>query len=968
MVRLKRGLTPPIFENDEEKTRKAAVLNSLQLMLIAVTILAALASIFVFAEKIGSLIVVACMGMVLIVSRSLMYRERMRAASLTIIIGIWVAVTALVTFAGGMKSIDVVHYLSLTIISGLLLGPAGAFAMAGLCAFAGLLMLLFPSPQLFPLPPIAGWINFVFSLFLVVSTLNIAMRNLQNALALSQKRLQEREQVEKALAENQKRLRQLLSVNPAVIYATKVVGGNLEPTFISENVRERLGYAPEEVLMNSKFWLDYAHPEDIEPTLARVQQVFETGYTTVEYRFKHHDGTYRWIHDEMQLAYDEQGRPLEIIGSWYDITTHKQMERETENLRTMMEAAFEQSSVPMVLISAPDMIIRIANTACREFLGVQDEPEYVGQSMHDLKQTWQDFDPEGNLVPITEMPLWLALHGVTTRNKEYCARRKDGQERWELVNAAPIYNKNAEMIAALLTFPDITEQKQAEAERERLMARIQEQARQVRQIMDTVPEGVLLLDAEWHILLANASGEQYLQTLAGVQIGDTLSHLGSCPITNLLAPPAHILWHEINVNAHRFQSIIRPIETGETAHGWLLILRDVTQQYEFEQRIQQQERLAAVGQLAAGIAHDFNNIMSTVVLYTQMSMRTEGVPARVRERLETIHQQALHATHLTQQILDFSRRAVFERHPLDLLPLIKEHVKVLQRTLPENIHVQLDYGSDDYTINGSPTSIQQVIMNLALNARDAMPLGGTLSLTLGRLQIEKSDRPPLPEMAPGDWIELTVNDSGTGIDPKMLPRIFDPFFTTKDPGKGTGLGLAQVHGIVGMHNGHIDVNSEIAHGTTFKLYLPAIGVASDSHENPIREYPSGEGQCILVVEDNLTTRQALVESLEMLNYRVEVAAEGKEALARLERSSPDSIALVLSDVLMPGMGGIELLQEMNRRGLQTPVILLTGHPLKSELENLQSQGIHLLASWLVKPADLNTLSEAITRAMSHRNQ
>ncbi len=965
MKSLIRGLAPPIFENDEDKTREASVLNTLQLTMITVIILAALASVFAFAEKAGSLSVVAGLGVVMAISRILMYRGQLRAASLIVIAGLWILVTVLVALAGGMQSIDAAYYLFLTTISGLLLGPAATVIMAGISALAGLLMLLFPLPQLFPAPPIAGLINFALSLFLIVSTLNIALRNLHNALALSRQRLREREQAEKALAASQKRLQQLLSVNPAVVYATGVAGEGINPTFISENIQDRLGYAAGEVL-TTEFWSEHTHPEDAQTARDEIWRVLEEDYAAAEYRFQHRNGDYRWIHDEMRLVRDQQGRPLEIIGSWYDITEHKQMEREAENSRAMMEAAFEQSTVPMVLVSVPDMIVRIANTACHEMLGALDEPSYIGRAIADLNQTWQDFDPRGNPIPITEMPLWLALHGVTTRNKEYFLRRRDGQERWELASAAPIYNKNGEMIAAMLAFPDITEHKQAGAERERLLARIQEQARQVRQIIDTVPEDVLLLDAEWRVILANPSGEQDLHTLIGAQIGDVLTHLGPYPLTELLAPPAHGLWHEIHLSERRFQSILRPIETGEAAQGWLLILRDVTQQYEFEQRIQQQERLAAVGQLAAGIAHDFNNIMATVVLYAQMSIRTEGVPARVRERLETIHQQAMHATHLTQQILDFSRRAVFERRPLDLLPLIKEQVRVLQRTLPEHISIRLEHGGDDYSINGSPTAIQQVVMNLAVNARDAMPQGGALNFTLTRLHVEKSTQAPLLEIAPGDWVELAVTDSGEGIDPKILPHIFDPFFTTKEPGKGTGLGLAQVHGIIGMHKGHIDVSSEIGRGSTFRLFLPAvtpIGEAAGPSE--VRDYVSGNGQTILVVEDNATTRLALVESLEMLNYRVEVAAHGKEALARLEQSSQDAIAMVLSDVLMPEMGGIALLQEMSRRNIATPVVLLTGHPLKSELENLQTQDAHLLAGWLLKPPDLVTLSEIVARAMSH---
>jgi signal transduction histidine kinase len=179
-----------------------------------------------------------------------------------------------------------------------------------------------------------------------------------------------------------------------------------------------------------------------------------------------------------------------------------------------------------------------------------------------------------------------------------------------------------------------------------------------------------------------------------------------------------------------FEVIAKPIETAPKTSGWVLVVREVTQEREIQQRAQQQERLAAVGQLAAGIAHDFNNIMAVIVLYAKMSLRMQDLPPKVRERLETISRQARRATDLIQQILDFSRRAVLERRPMDLLPFLKEQVSLLERTLPESIKVELTYGSDEYTVEADPTRMQQMVMDLAVNARDAMPAGGKLHIDL----------------------------------------------------------------------------------------------------------------------------------------------------------------------------------------------------------------------------------------------
>ncbi|MCP4536325.1 MAG: PAS domain S-box protein [Chloroflexi bacterium] len=507
-------------------------------------------------------------------------------------------------------------------------------------------------------------------------------------------------------------------------------------------------------------------------------------------------------------------------------------------------------------------------------------------------------------------------------------------------------------------------------ERLRLLVQIQEQAQRVQQIVDTVPEGVLLLDAGGRIVLVNPVAEKDLAALASVRVGDTLTHLGGQPLIELLTSPPKGLWHDMTIDDQDFQVIARSIETGPTLGGWVLVVRDVTQQREIERRIQQQERLAAVGQLAAGIAHDFNNIMATIVLYAQITSRTDGLPPRVQERMETINQQANHATRLIRQVLDFSRRSVIERHPLDLLSFLKEQAQLLERTLPESIEVKLSYGLDEandslldadlFIVNADPTRIQQMVTNLAVNARDAMPEGGELRIGLKLVRIEPYHTTLLPEMETGEWIQIMVSDTGTGIPPDALPHIFEPFFTTKAPGAGSGLGLAQVHGIVGSHDGHITIDTELGKGTTFTIYLPILPQHPLEPSTP--EMPSliqGQGETILIVEDNAIAREALVESLEQLNYRVIEAANGRKALAILEQQS-DEIALVLSDVVMPEMGGIALLHNLRQQGLTMPVVMLTGHPMEDELKGLQAQG---LSGWLLKPPRLEQLAQVISQAL-----
>jgi two-component system cell cycle sensor histidine kinase/response regulator CckA len=406
------------------------------------------------------------------------------------------------------------------------------------------------------------------------------------------------------------------------------------------------------------------------------------------------------------------------------------------------------------------------------------------------------------------------------------------------------------------------------------------------------------------------------------------------------------------------------MDNGFEQEHWVLVINDVTQAREVREQLQQQERMAAVGQLAAGIAHDFNNIMAIIVLYAQMTARVEGLPTHVQERMEIINQQARHATRLIQQILDFSRRSVLERQPLDLLPLLKEQCKLLERTLPENIEIGLDYEPAEYIVNADLTRMQQILMNLAVNARDAMPKGGKLSFTLSRTApTDKIRCVAHHEIPSGEWVRIAVTDTGSGIPSEVLPHIFEPFFTTKAPGHGTGLGLSQVYGIVGAHEGHIDVSTKMGEGTTFIVYLPAL--LTHQPETPLLEtltLVSGGGETLLVVEDDTTLRKVLAETLRSLNYQVLEAANGQEALDILQQSAPE-IALVISDVVMPGMGGQALFHAMRQRNLTLPVIMLSGHPMEQELQSLQAEG---LAGWLLKPPDMEQLSRLLARVLKEK--
>ncbi len=415
---------------------------------------------------------------------------------------------------------------------------------------------------------------------------------------------------------------------------------------------------------------------------------------------------------------------------------------------------------------------------------------------------------------------------------------------------------------------------------------------------------------------------------------------------------------------------IFPVEISVKLQKWgdqdvmLVVVRDITEAQQAQKRALLQDRLAAVGQLAAGIAHDFNNILGTIMLYSELLLNDQSISSKGKERIDTIFKQAKRGSTLTTQVLDFSRRSIMEKHPFDLVPFFTDLEKLLSRTLPENVKINMDFnGESGYFINADPTRMQQVIMNLALNARDAMPKGGELCFTLDELDVQDG-LPPYPGMQAGSWVRIRVSDTGLGIDPEVMLHIFEPFFTTKPQGKGTGLGLSQVYGIVKQHSGFIDAESTPGKGTTFMIYLPAIDeqVTTDDTTGEIQTQ-MGRGETILVVEDDDATRNAIGEILESQGYTIFFAKDGAVALSELEARG-GAVELIISDLVMPNMGGRDLYDEVSDRYPNIKMVLITGYPLGGHTRELLDRQ---RVTWIQKPLTSETLAQTVQFMLKTEN-
>ncbi len=778
----------------------------------------------------------------------------------------------------------------------------------------------------------------------------IAYQNIQQARFIV-----EHDLAEKALRDNEERLRKIVGTMPVLLDAFDEKGDII---YWNEACARVIGYTEAEVIHNPRI-MEQLYPDPKYREWVNDSVNKELGnFTNLEFELTCKDGSRRII----AWSNISQQAPIPGWHTWAvgtDVTERKQMEAALKEEKERFRRLTENAKDIIYRMSLFDGSYEYISLAAETITGYAPEEFYQSPALIQriLHPDWQEYFREqfSNLA-----------QGKMPPSYEYQIIHKSGEVKWVNQRNVLIRDENGAPIAIEGIATDVSERKRAEQEHEQLLVQIQEQVQRIQQIVNTVPEGVLLLDARRRVTLANPTGIGDLQTLAGAQIGDVITQLGEHPVETLLTSPPKGLWHEVSTQGREFQIIARPFETGPASGGWVLVIRDVTQQRELDRHVQQRERLAAVGQLAAGIAHDFNNIMATIVLYAQMTERTQGISDRIRERMHTINQQAQHATNLIRQILDFSRRSVIERRPMDLLPFLNEQVKMLKRTLPENIAITLGYQPYEYLINADPTSIQQMVMNLVVNARDAMLDGGALQIELDKIYIESRNQAPLPRMNTGEWIRLGITDNGTGMTEEVRRHLFEPFFTTKAPGQGNGLGLAQVHGIVGSHEGHIAVESQPGVGTTFKLYFPALPTQTspDATRHKMAAISMGHGETVLIAEDNETTRLALMESLTTLNYRVLMAANGKEALDVLAQHEQE-IALILSDVVMPEAGGLALLNTLREQKRLKPFLLLTGHPLKTELDTLRDlESDTSPIEWMTKPPNFEDLADKIRRILT----
>jgi signal transduction histidine kinase/CheY-like chemotaxis protein len=451
-------------------------------------------------------------------------------------------------------------------------------------------------------------------------------------------------------------------------------------------------------------------------------------------------------------------------------------------------------------------------------------------------------------------------------------------------------------------------------------------------LFEHIPVGVLLLDNQFNILSGNQQGLDFVNILQPDFDRISISRLGEKTINELVDCSKEPLPVDLRKDENAPEIFEVQLRSAQTIEGqyWILMISDVTEERGINNRIRIQERLATLGQFAAGITHDFNNILSAILVYSDVIIRDSQLSEQNRSRMNAIKEQSKRATDLISRILDFSRNQPVEQKPFDLIPFLEETRELLTQVIPEDIQIRLKVSPtlEILPILGDPARLQQMIMNLVLNSRDAMTGGGLVEILVEPVDISDGSRTRFPGMEPGSWILMQVKDNGIGIAPQDQARIFEPFFTTKSAQGGTGLGLAQVYGIVKQHQGFIDLESTPGSGTTFKIHLPLF---SGEVEKTPEELPElkldGRGELLLIVEDDDSLKEALWNLFEDHEFQVLQAANGEQGFDIVKQIG-ERISLVISDVVMPKMGGVELYQKTRKSYPEKKFIFITGHPSK----------------------------------------
>jgi len=721
--------------------------------------------------------------------------------------------------------------------------------------------------------------------------------------------------------------------------------------YVNRTVVQRSG-VPRERLLGTPV-VNMVPPSDRDQVMDHFQRALR-GKTVGPFEHAYRTADDRTLQLQVAVSPIRAGRDVVgLLTITRDVTRRRLAEAECERaareLTLILDGVAEH-----VIFQDPSMHIVRANQAAADSSG-KTADQLVGARCYEV---WHGRD-----VPCEGCPVKAALETGEPHRAEMTT--PDGR-RWD-VRGRPVYDVDGTLVGAVEVTLDITDRRRAEEA-------LRQSEEDYRLLFEQSVDGIVVV-ADGKIVRAN-------RAFADIH-GWSVEDLVGTPGTDLLHPDERAAAAERirgvidrtleRPNARQYRALradgsIALVEYRSSRILWKgrpavqSIVRDVTEQVRLQEQLQQAMKMEAVGQLAGGVAHDFNNLMTGILCHAGLLKAEAGACESVRETADLIEGAARRAAQLTSQLLGFARRGKQQDVPVDLVGTVETGVRLLSRSLTPGVSVRTEFRTPRAYVRGDPVQMEQVVLNLAMNARDAMPDGGTVTFAVERREVDQEACEGHAHAEPGTYTVLSVADTGVGIPAEQHGRVFEPFFTTKPLGKGTGMGLAMVYGIVRNHGGWIDVESEPGQGTTFRVFFPAAEAPPEVRTPPA---PAGATEAaaptgrVLVVDDEELVRDVLSRMLDRLGYEAVTVASGEEAVAYY-REAGDQVAGVIIDFRMPAMDGRQCFRALKAMDPDVRAILATGGGTDEPMQDLLEEG---LAALVKKPFEIDGLDATLRRAL-----
>lgn len=717
----------------------------------------------------------------------------------------------------------------------------------------------------------------------------------------------DRKQAELAQLATQQHLNSIMDSLQDVVWSTDP--HSFEVLYLSPAAEAVYGRPVSAFYEHPEFWIQVVHPDDQSRVHTFMETLLEAGQTEMEYRILRPDGSIRWILDRARVIYGANDEVLRLDGVASDIT-----ERILAQQKVQEQAALLDIAADAILVHDLEGALSFWNHGAEIMYG-WSSAEALGHNIHQLLRT---------RFPQHLEDIYSQLLRDLTWQGEVSHTCKDGtvliiQCCWSL---QPSLEDQPAIV--LETNRDITAYKQA-------LRQVQEQAA----LLDITTDAIIVRSIDSRILFWNQGAEALYGWTAAEALGQNVDQLLYQEGEAQLEEIRTAILKQGNWQGE-LQQITKAAQNLTVDSRWTLVYveddrpqsiltvnTNITEQKQLEAQFLRAQRLESIGTLASGIAHDLNNILTPIYGVAQLlPMQLPNASEQIQHQFEMLQVCAQRGSKLVSQVLSFSRGIEGEQAILPIKPLLTELKDFARKTFPQAIEISMSIPEDLWSIKGDAMQIHQVFMNLFVNARDAMPDGGALSVQAGNLTLDETFAANYLEAQVGPYILVTVADTGSGISAELLDRIFEPFFTTKKPEGGTGLGLSTVNTILKSHGGFITVYSEVGQGTQFKIYLPAIESESSVEEAEL-EYPAGQGELVLVVDDEAPIREVAKSILENHNYQVLVAEDGIDAIAQYAQYQMD-ITVVLMDMKMPALSGEMTIKTLQKINPQLKVIVTSG--------------------------------------------